>query len=148
MVDEWIEDIRTGEAWRLDQDVTRPVYKRPDGRIEYRDGLSTCVYYKFYPCCPKRERVNIVPEVGEQLTIFDFIDSTGQGSPTDAPKETASKPDGADGQSDRFEETVRKYSARGYRPRIADALARRELGMDNPDARILDKFHITGEDKT
>ena len=66
-------------------------------------------------------------ELGAQFTIFDYIDS---------PEEI------------RVEELRAEYMRRGYRPRIAEALARKQLGLENPDAFLLAKFNITGEDLT
>lgn len=135
MIDEWVQDIKTGEAWRLDQDRSRPVYRTEAGGIEFRDGLASMPNYRFSPCCPKEAPKNRnVQETGEQLTIFDFLQ----------PEEQEEQK--ADPGADELGELREKYLARGYRPRIAEALALRDLGRDNPDAFLLAKFNITGED--
>jgi hypothetical protein len=142
MIDEWVQDVKTGEAWRLDRDRSRPVYRTEGGAIKYRDGLETMSKYRFYPCCPKEAPVNRAPETGAQMTIFDFLNfSEGAESTT----ETGEMRERA--TPDPLEEKRAFYESRGYRPRIAEALARKELGMENPDAFLLERFHITGEDK-
>jgi len=134
MIDEWVQDIKTGEAWRLDSDRSRPVYRTEAGGIEFRDGLGSMSNYKFFPCCPKEAPTNRnIQETGEQLTIFDFLQIEDNGEQKTDPETLG--------------ELREKYLARGYRPRIAEALARRDLGRDNPDAFLLKKFNITGEDK-
>ena len=131
MFDEWVQNKRTGECWRLDSDTSRPVYRSAKGGIIFRDGPASMVNYNFFPCCPKDEPKNEnVPETGEQLSIFDFLEIE---------EESGAEPTGLD-------ELIEKYQERGYRPRIAEALARKDLGMDNPDAFLLSKFNITGED--
>ena len=138
MIDEWVEDLRSGECWRLDNDNNRPVYRTRSGELRFRDGFGTISRFKFWPCCPKTEPVRTdIPETGKQFSIFDFME--GQESQGD--EEEREKP------ADPLEEERKKYEARGYRPRIAEALARKELGMENPDAFLLDKFKITGEPK-
>lgn len=135
MIDEWVEDLKTGEAWRLDQDTSKPVYKSAAGALKFRDGIGTIYRYKFWPCCPKQAPKNEAPETGRQLSIFDFM---GAEEPQEE-KQQEAEPDPLDVKRE-------MYQARGYRPRIAEALARRDLGLDNPDAFLLVKFNITGED--
>ena len=131
MRDEWVKDLKTGECWRLDHDPTKPVHLSELRGIIFRDGLATMSRYKFFPMCPKDAPKNEgIPETGEQMTIFDFI-----GEPEED-QDTGTE----------FDKAVALYTERGYRPRIAEALARRSLGMENPDAFLLNKFNITGED--
>lgn len=133
MFDEWVRNERTGECWRLDSDTSRAVYRSEAGGIIYRDGLRSMVNYRFFPCCPKDAPKNEnIPETGAQMSIFDFLDE---------PEKPAAEKD-----PDRLEELRITYEERGYRPRIAEALARRDLGIENPDAFLLSKFNITGED--
>ena len=132
MIDEWVEDLKTGEAWRLDQDTSKPVYKSAAGALKFRDGIGTIYRYKFWPCCPKQAPKNEAPETGAQLSIFDFMDPL-----PDAAQEV---------ERDPLDAKREMYQERGYRPRIAEALARRDLGMENPDAFLLNKFNISGED--
>lgn len=135
MIDEWVEDLKTGEAWRLDQDTSKPVYKSAAGALKFRDGIGTIYRYKFWPCCPKKAPKNEAPETGMQLSIFDFM---GAEDPQEEKQQEA--------EADPLDVKREMYQARGYRPRIAEALARRDLGLDNPDAFLLVKFNITGED--
>lgn len=138
MIDRWVQDITTGEAWRLDSNPGRPVYLSSSGELRWRDGPGTMERYTVHPCCPKAAPQNTdIPETGEQLSIFDFMESDPE-----HPKETAAGADAAPGE---YHEAFRLYLGRGYRPRIADALARQALGMENPDAFLLAKFNITGE---
>lgn len=135
MIDEWVEDLKTGEAWRLDQDYTKPVYKSQAGALKFRDGIGTIHRFKFWPCCPKKAPKNEAPETGRQLSIFDFMGA-----------EDSREEKQQEAEADPLDVKREIYQARGYRPRIAEALARRDLGMDNPDAFLLVKFNITGED--
>lgn len=135
MIDEWVEDLKTGEAWRLDQDYTKPVYKSQAGALKFRDGIGTIHRFKFWPCCPKKAPKNEAPDTGRQLSIFDFM---GAEDPQEEKQQEA--------EADPLDVKREMYQARGYRPRIAEALARRDLGLDNPDAFLLVKFNITGED--
>lgn len=138
MNDRWVEDRKTGDAWRLDTDPRRPIYLSKSGEIRSRDGAGWAGRYIVHPCCPKAAPQNKnIPETGEQITIFDFMDSE---------KWKEEEPAGADAAPEEYHEAFRLYLERGYRPRIADALAREALGMENPDAFLLKKFHITGED--
>lgn len=72
MLDTWVQNVKTGEAWRLDHDNTKPVYIEEDGTTHFE--LSDIANYRFFPCCPKETPQNEVIESGEQMTIFDFLD--------------------------------------------------------------------------
>lgn len=70
MFDMWVQNIKTGEAWRLDQDDTKEVYKDADGQTIYKCDIGAV---RFFPCCPKSAPVNETIETGEQLSIFDYM---------------------------------------------------------------------------
>lgn len=71
MYDLWVQDKKTGEAWRLDHDESKKVYIDADGNQVYK-----CDYadVRFYPCCPKEKpKFEIKEETGEQFNIFDYM---------------------------------------------------------------------------
>lgn len=71
MFDTWVQNVKTGEAWRLDHDKTKAVYIDETGQTIFE--LADVSKYKFFPCCPKETPKNEVVETGEQMNIFDFL---------------------------------------------------------------------------
>ena len=70
-MDIWVQNVKTGEAWRLDHDDTKAVYIDEDGQTKFE--LADVSKYKFFPCCPKETPKNETIETGEQMSIFDFL---------------------------------------------------------------------------
>ena len=65
----WVRDEKTGEAWVLDNDSTRPVYNDADGKLQFE--LNQISKYKFYPCDPNQKESE---KEGYQFNIFDFLE--------------------------------------------------------------------------
>lgn len=72
MFDMWVQEVSTGNCWRLDKDNSKPVYIDESGQTVFK--LEDVSKYKFFPCCPKEKPKNeLVVETGEQMNIFDFL---------------------------------------------------------------------------
>lgn len=67
----WVENKKTKECWKLDNDNTKDVYQDDEG-IHYKEDMWN---YMFYPICPRENNIE-VPESGEQMSIFDFNPKT------------------------------------------------------------------------
>lgn len=72
MIDIWVENIKTREAWRLDHDSTKAVYLDENDAQVYKCSLGDI---RFYPVCPKAAPQFEVVEHGEQLSIWDYTGS-------------------------------------------------------------------------
>lgn len=71
MLDIWVENIKTKECWRYDDDPAKDVYQC-GGIPFYKNDMSM---YRFYPCCPKKAPTMKLPKVDlHQMTIFDYED--------------------------------------------------------------------------
>ena len=68
----WAENIKTKECWKLDYDSSKPIYYDYKGHTVM--SLEDVSKYRFYPICPKEAPVFEVPEHGDQMTIFDFME--------------------------------------------------------------------------
>lgn len=72
VIDTWVMNKETKEAWRLDQDNTRPIYLDSEGNTVL--DLKNISKYQFYPYCPTEIPKFEEEEPGEQFTIFDYIE--------------------------------------------------------------------------
>lgn len=75
MIDEWVYNIETKKAWRLDDDPEKEVYRDKSGRVRFNGRIGN---YRFYPCCPLEAPTSEIPETGDQMSIFDF-ETEGEG---------------------------------------------------------------------
>lgn len=70
MLDIWVENIKTKECWRYDNDSSKDVYEM-NGIPQYKKDMSI---YRFYPCCPRVRTMNLPKERFEQMTIYDYME--------------------------------------------------------------------------
>lgn len=68
-MDIWCQNIKTGEAWILDNDSTKPVYN--DSRGVMQLDLKDISLYRFTPENPNAKEQE---KVGYQFDIFDFLE--------------------------------------------------------------------------
>lgn len=68
-MDIWVEKVKTGEVWLLDNDSSKEVYKDGDRTI-YKGGLKSVYQYKFYPIDPRTKEQD---SEGYQFNLFDFM---------------------------------------------------------------------------
>ena len=69
-MDIWVQKIKTGESWLLDDDQTKEVYKMDNGGIYYKLGMWS---YRFLPVDPNRPAKE---RRGYQYSIFDYEGET------------------------------------------------------------------------
>ena len=71
MIDLWVEDLETGESFRVTRDKTKPIYIKDDGSTEI--DLQNISRYRFFPCCPRKAPTfSEVQEDYQQMSIFDY----------------------------------------------------------------------------
>ena len=69
MLDIWVENIKTKECWRYDDDPAKDVYQC-EGIPLYKNDMSM---YRFYPCCPKTEESTYNETSQGGFTPNDYI---------------------------------------------------------------------------
>lgn len=72
MFDLWVQEVKTGKCWRVDNDSSKPVYMDESGQTVFE--LADVSKYKFFPCCPKEAPRFETKEDFEQMNIFDFLE--------------------------------------------------------------------------
>ena len=76
-MDIWVQDLKTGEKWKLDEDRSKKVYLE-DGHTRLNLSDISCI--RFFPCDPdhaeefKAERCKEIEKNarGYQYSIFDY----------------------------------------------------------------------------
>ena len=67
-MDVWVQNVKTKEAWILNNDKSKPVYNDDNGTMQL--DLENLGLYRFYPCNPNMTEQE---KDGYQFNIFDYL---------------------------------------------------------------------------